>query len=124
MVGILEKNGSDLSVVYSSFNRLFTHFRQNESISEVVQNRWNFLHTESMGFAYLLSPATKGGEDMVHNDRSDTIKQLKSYINVFFTAENDRNFATEDLEKYLSKYAYTEVRSDGCSPGIYWSVYG
>ena len=30
----------------------------------VIESRWDFIHTESMGFAYILNPKTKGGLGM------------------------------------------------------------
>ncbi|KAG9401293.1 hypothetical protein AC1031_010052 [Aphanomyces cochlioides] len=42
--------------------------------------RWDFLHTESMGFAFYLDPQTKAGEGMVEDDLYDITYQLQEYI--------------------------------------------
>jgi hypothetical protein len=44
------------------------------------EGKMDFIHTESMGFAYLLDHKTKFGEEMIGGDKSDTIKQLISYL--------------------------------------------
>ena len=94
-------------------------------MSKIVTDRWNFLHTESMGYAYLLSLSSKGGADMVHTDRLDTIDQLKNYFKVYFTSEDEQNQATEELERFLAKFVL-ESSPNGAevNPLTYWSVYG
>ena len=75
LIANIEKDDCDLSDVYNRFKKLFnTQFADN--IREKIIDRWNFIHTESMGFAYLLDPSTKGGEDMVGEDKPNTIDEL------------------------------------------------
>ncbi|KAG9408120.1 hypothetical protein AC1031_021360 [Aphanomyces cochlioides] len=42
--------------------------------------RWDFLHTESMGFAYYLDPRTKAGEGMFEDDLYDITRLLQEFI--------------------------------------------
>jgi proteasome lid subunit RPN8/RPN11 len=49
-------------------------------VKEYVHSRWEFLHTSSMGFAYLLNPRNQGGSSMDGTDCEDTIQQLSDYM--------------------------------------------
>lgn len=49
-------------------------------MTELINERWSFLHTESMGIAYFIDPKTKTGLDMAGTDRIDTLFQLKNFI--------------------------------------------
>lgn len=49
-------------------------------ILELVMDRWAFLHTESMAFAYFLDPKTKAGEGFIGNDLYDSDFCLKEFI--------------------------------------------
>ena len=64
----LANDNTELWKVYEYFRNLADHFKENKPIHELVMGRWNFLHTESMGWAYLLAPSTQGGNGMVDND--------------------------------------------------------
>ena len=44
-------------------------FKENEEIPDLIKDRWAFLHTESMGFAYFLDPRKLGGRKMVGDDK-------------------------------------------------------
>lgn len=59
-IGVLESNIADLSNVYRIFKTLSDSWKDENELSTIVEYRWNFLHTESMGFAYFLDPKTKG----------------------------------------------------------------
>ena len=125
LLGKLESNSSDLSVVYSSFKKLSETFSVEETYRELVLERWNFLHTESMGFAYLLSPKTRGGEDMIQDDRKDTINQLKKYINVFFQDAEKRNAGVRELTTFLASFSYSNnLAVEDIEDHLFWSVYG
>ena len=51
-----------------------------EECYELAFSRWQFIHTESVGFAYFLEPNTCGGINMYGHDKDDTMHQLKLYI--------------------------------------------
>jgi len=77
-IGDLESDRTNLSRVYEIFQTL----RYNQAIKYLVDARWAFLHTESMGIAYLLNPATHGGEGFVGSDKIDSYESLKNYYEV------------------------------------------
>jgi hypothetical protein len=80
--GKMERDDSLLSDVYSTFLDLLDNpvLGRSQAIRDVIQDRWNFLHTESMGFAYILDPRTMGGERMIEQDIIDTSRQLTEYL--------------------------------------------
>ncbi|KAE8986916.1 hypothetical protein PF011_g19802 [Phytophthora fragariae] len=64
IIGKLESDSGDLFKVYDYFKRLETSWSStaglgttlSASLLEIVQKRWKFLSTDSMGFAYMLTP--------------------------------------------------------------------
>ncbi len=75
-IGALESDKSSLSQVYKEFKILFS----NTTLHTHVMARWNFMHTSSMGMAYMLDPSMGGGNDMVGSDFADTVEQLETYV--------------------------------------------
>jgi hypothetical protein len=59
-----------------------------DTLTDIVQDRWNFIHTESMGFAYLLSPQSLK-KQWAANDKAATKGQLKQYISVFYEGNDE-----------------------------------
>lgn len=47
---------------------------------EIVKDRWAFLHTASIGFAYFLDPKTKAGEGFVENHLYNNSLQLQEFV--------------------------------------------
>lgn len=73
-IGMMEKDKCFLSDVYKTFLNLLSHSAlQDNNVRELVENRWSFIHTESMGFAFLLDPRQLGGQHMF-----ETINETRS----------------------------------------------
>jgi hypothetical protein len=114
--------------VYQSFLSLHsTDFP--ECVKLKINERWNVLHTESMGFAYLLDPATKAGRSMVGDDKAATIDQLLSYIEkneVIF--HRTRREAQQELFQFLAKVSTPDARMEtllqDMKPMQWWQVFG
>jgi hypothetical protein len=96
----MESRKSDLSDVYSTFQSLVSEFAADNEILELINKRWAFIHTESMGIAYFLNPKTKAGSDMVGTDRVDTIDQLEEYV-----SKNLSN-KSEEIEKEIESFTH------------------
>ena len=79
-LGRLESNDCDLSDIYSCFIELKDEWKNDSELLAIVEERWAFVHTESMRFAYLLNPNTKAGLRMVGTDKMDTIEQLRDFV--------------------------------------------
>jgi uncharacterized membrane protein YukC len=97
-------------------------------VVDIVKERWNFIHTSSMGFACLLSPNCY---DMpwYASDKANTKKELMDYVQVFFN--NDDVLVSkciEELEHFLdmvpSATGYLKVELQSKPALSYWCQYG
>ena len=70
---------------------------------KLVEKRRNFLHTESMGFAYILRPKNTLQNRMEGTDRGDTIRHLRKYDSVFYPDMEFEIFNSK-LNSYLSEF--------------------
>ena len=81
VIGIVESNSAGLAEVYQCFVKLLNLWNgADEECYDLAYARRQFIHTESMGFAFFLQPNTFGGMNMYGNDKEDTMQQLKTYI--------------------------------------------
>jgi hypothetical protein len=64
----MERDSSLLSDVYMTFMSLLSNevYKKDAAIMSCIENRWNFIDTESMGFSYFLDPRNLGRNDMVN----------------------------------------------------------
>ncbi len=79
-IGRLESDDCNLSDIYKSFLELLNCYKDNSEILKLVEERWCFVHTPSMGFAYFLDPKTRAGQRMVGDDVILTDGQLRKFI--------------------------------------------
>ena len=71
---------------------------------KLVEKRRNFLHTESMVFAYSLRPKNILQNRMVGIDRVVTIRHLRKYGSVFYTNVEEFEIFNSKLNSYLSEF--------------------
>ena len=98
-VGLLESDSCCISDIYRLFLDLLDGYCQIPAILELVNDRWAFLHTESMASAYFLDPKTKAGEGFIGNDLYDCDINLKDYI-----PRNNFAGSIQDIEDELELY--------------------
>ena len=103
MVGDTESNSTPLSQVYIYFQELLQADVYSEDEIWKIKARWNFIHTESMGFAYILNPKTKGGLGMVGTNLKDTYVQLQKYLTKENEDNNDILEVFEDFTRYVAR---------------------
>ena len=133
VIGEFESDDTNLSCIYQSFVDL----RKNIAIKTYVDDRWAFLHTESMGFAYLLNPNKYGGESFEGSDKEDSYTQLIEHVRVNFSVHQDdphedtKTFK-DQLDTYLSEVSRVnqtassstlQIMKNG-SPLAYWMIWG
>jgi hypothetical protein len=62
-IGLLETDGCSIGMVYATFVHLLKYLRYcrptflvdtADAILDLIQSRWNFLHTDTMGVGFLL----------------------------------------------------------------------
>lgn len=88
IIGILESDTCCLSDIYRIFLGsilylylgLIDGYSLNKNFLELIKDRWAFLHTESMGFAYFLDPKTRAGEGFIDDDLYDNARLLKDFV--------------------------------------------
>jgi hypothetical protein len=96
----MEKDSCSLSEVYSAFMNLSLH-QFPEHVKTKIDDRWAFLHTESMRFAYLWDHKTKGGRGIIDDDLPNTITQLLDY-----TSTKKRHFGISISDGGMKKELY------------------
>ncbi|OWZ12833.1 hypothetical protein PHMEG_00013942 [Phytophthora megakarya] len=134
IIGKFEKDDCDSFHVYYYFSKLQTSWDNKLTIDSVllaklkaiVPARWKFVHTDSMGFAYMLTP------------RSSTIKweakanintkiDLLTYINHFYEKDEVAE-CMDELNSFLSIYTTSSLaelnKYNGLSGLHYWWQYG
>ncbi|KAE9038968.1 hypothetical protein PR001_g7722, partial [Phytophthora rubi] len=136
IIGKLESDSGDLLKVYDYFRRLETSWSStaglgaalSASLLEIVQKRWKFLSTDSMGFAYMLTPKSME-QQWRPKEKLKTKKQLKSYVEKFYSSDEGRiAFCKAELDCFLAMMVYLDqdekeeyLKIRGLS---YWAEYG
>jgi hypothetical protein len=114
VIGKIESDSASLEMVYGYFLDLKTYytslplnnFISSRKVVEIIENKWSLIHTESMGFGFVLSPANLHRLDVMEgSDYEDTIDQLKKYISDYFEEDEDQIKETlVELNKYFEDY--------------------
>lgn len=122
LVNHLESDSTGLDKIYESFLEIKNHFSkatipQKQLVLDEIEYYWKFLHTECMGFAYILNPKNVDNlEKMEGTDYEDTIDQLKEYIAKFYKEDSVVKKKTlGELHEYFSVHAELSVKK-----GIYF----
>ena len=127
IVGILEADACCLSDIYRIFLALIQGFSSHPKILELIQDRWAFLHTESMGFAYFLDPKTRAGEGFIENDLYDNAILLKEFVLKKQFTDDDGTFQNE-YERFLLEMKNPPTRAveyiNSHSAIAYWLTVG
>lgn len=114
MISNLEADSTSLEEVYANFMKIKSHFENvtlnecfdKELITDEIKYYWGHIHTESMGFAFILSPKNLHRlDDMDSNDYEDTVSRLEQYIDKFYETSPDlSSLATQQLHKFFVDY--------------------
>lgn len=92
------------------------------TIMDAIENRWVFIHTDSMGFAYLCDQ-TKDPAGFVHDDLMVTIKQLKTIAMKHGYSQAEVDAMGTEIAKFINfRYGWTpELRQEHYSlPPYEW----
>ena len=111
LVATFENDGACISLIYDQFAQLAKTPLYNESGSEsigykighCIRSRWNFLHTSSMGIAFLLDH-TKNLDDFIGTDKRDSVDQLIDFI---LSREKDPNLHKRDVVREVNNCIQT-----------------
>lgn len=145
---VLTKAESDtyfIENVYKDMYSIYEHItsfdyrgkmEKNQAL-QIIIRRWNFIHSDTMGFAFVLNPITNGRsmlkiknplDNSKIDDYSDTIMQLKEFLHLYCANSDEAKAAIEEFdefseefkdvdEEYIEKYA-------NANPRAYWSQHG
>lgn len=136
MIGEFESNENSINLVYDRFMQLMEHFgsledfdiRECALLKDIVKARWNFIHTSSMGFGYMLTPSCSG-KPWAPSDKVQTKNELKAYIDIFYVNSNDMIEQCKlELDDYMttmgSLTGFLETEYHKLSGFQYWCQYG
>ena len=129
IVGLLESNECCLSEIYTIFKKMLDGYSSEPDILELVNDRWAFLHTASMGFAYFLDPKNCGGEGFIENDLFDNSILLEEFAVVkcfcetkesvkleyqrfVYDMKNPSSRATEFIKNYSAMTYWLQIGSN------------
>jgi hypothetical protein len=101
LISVFEADSTDCSKVYAEMLNL-TERPFPESIKELIQERFNFICTESMQFGYLLDPANKSGADTMQKFTDASGNEISDYEVTIDLAEAwaNKNPNIVDAEKF------------------------
>lgn len=98
--GRLESDDSCINKVYQYFGKLYTHYNQDKTIQRLVKQRWDFILTESMGAAYMLTPKFSLDGFFVDHDKLDIVDHIKKIV---CSIDNAKSCEVEsDFAKYIN----------------------
>lgn len=113
----LESDDSKLDHVYDHFLMLRSHFTEIKSIStslkatilDEIKYYWGFLHTEAMGFAFVLNPKNLNRLDLMDgDDYEETVDRLEIYLKKYFitnSSPEEAEQAVKEMRQYFVMYA-------------------
>ena len=113
--------------IHSSYLIIMSLGNDYTKYCDIVESRWNFIQTESMGFAYSLSPSHADSMDKVGTDGIDTITQLRKDATKIFGTESGDKF-NQELNGFLTLFTVldTKRKNQFCelAPLHYWLIHG
>lgn len=113
-------------MVYFEFGKLYQHYANNKILQELVKERFDFLFTETIGIAFMLTPkyAVEGFYFENHKE------EIMGYIETFVKKRNPElaEKAREEMISFVSKISTLPENKKQIifkmSAKQYWSVIG
>lgn len=125
-LGKLEADDAPLSLVYHYFGELYNHYIDNEGIQEKVKKRLDFLMTDSIGLAYILTPVHAAKGNYFGEDKIDIIGSAREYALKLDPATAEK--VSEEMFAFVTKMSsMTPKREETVfkmSAKTYWSAIG
>jgi hypothetical protein len=130
-IGLLEKDSSSVGLIYSSFLDLLNHPVYSEpqglgdtasSIKACIEDRWQFLHTDAMGIAFLLDPAKVPGA-FIDNDCDKALGHIREVAERLGYSKGKQEAAFHEANVFLNtKWDWTpeQRRAEGRTAPLEW----
>lgn len=128
ILGKLEADDAGLSLVYEYFGKLHKHFdhEHDDIIKKVVETRFQFLYSDSMGLAYMFTPKFSAAGYYFDDDR----REILGYAKVW-ALKNRPEIADkvhQEMIDFVTKMATLSVHQQetvfAMSARSYWNVFG
>ena len=134
----IENGYKDMFNIYHHVESFpFSGIGDKKSALQIVLKRWNFIFSDTMGFAFLLNPIT-AGQNMLRikspidgkaiDDYEDINRQLKAFLCQYFNDPKEAEKAKDDYSKFVQEFASTEAEYieeyEDENPRVYWAQHG
>jgi hAT family C-terminal dimerisation region len=108
VIGKLESDNAQLSLVYHYFGEMFKSFENNQAIQIKIKKRLDFIMTPSIGLAYILTPKFAAEGFYFNDDKMDILSSLrdfasKTYPDIVDEIEQDMLSFVEEMSELPEK---------------------
>ncbi|KAG5668743.1 hypothetical protein PVAND_016670 [Polypedilum vanderplanki] len=113
-------------MVYHYFGKLYNHFQHDRTIQRFVKNRWDFILTESMEAAYMLTPKYCIDGFYIDNDKLEIIEHIRKIVEVL--APNSAEKVDDEFAKFINMISNLSQNKKEMiyqmDPKAYWNAFG
>lgn len=102
IIGKFERDDSMLNLIYYYFGQLYKSFEDRPQIQELVKKRWDFVMTDSIGIAYMLTPSNALHNFYIDEDQLDIMGHIKSMATARYGLEVGEKVLPE-LTAFINK---------------------
>lgn len=123
--GKLEASDADLGSVYYYFSSLYNHYEE-EQHREKVKKRFDFLYTDSIGLAYILTPKFAADGFYFDEDRLEILSYAKQFV--AHRAPDQADAAEAELIKFVEEMSslsgHQKQTVAQMTSRQYWQIFG
>lgn len=105
---------------------MYRHYQDKPEVQEKVKRRWDFIQTESVGLAYLLTPRFAAEGFFVDHDKVDIIQHIARFLtpNNLITIQQARSEFVNFIAKMSTLEGERKELIFSMSAMNYWTVIG
>ena len=129
LINVFERDDCDISKIYPRFQALKLEFSNDTFLNRIALDRWNFIHTDSMGFSYLFSP--KGAQSRwFGNEYLQAKSRFKEFVQVYYNDEGTQKKCLIEVDSFLDEMndpllsPCLKEEYEGILAKSYWTQYG
>ena len=131
--------------VYTDMLKVFEHVSHfnfkgkmdKKEAQQICLRRWNFLHSDTMGFAFILNPITAGKgmlkmrsplDNSKIDDYRETMKDLREFLILYYSNPEEAKQAAKEIDFFAQEFSdvdkeYVEKYANS-NPRAYWAQHG
>lgn len=126
LLGKLEADDAALTMVYDCFGKLHQHFVHDEVLQKIVADRLQFMYTDSMGLAYMLTPKFAAEGYYFDDDRREIVGYARSWA--LRTEPAIANDVRKEMIDFVTKMSNLSIDQQETifemDAKSYWTVFG